>query len=49
MTNFFTSHKTIDELLNAKKAYAQAKKLGASGNPDLSYNLATIHSFLQEY
>lgn len=48
-TNFFANLKKMDELKNALKAYIQAEANNFRESPDLHYNRAGIHKYLENY
>jgi tetratricopeptide (TPR) repeat protein len=49
MTNYFTNNEDIRQLEHALKAYAQTEKNMSEPNPDLFFNRATIHEYLERY
>jgi len=49
MSNFFINMKTIDELKTCLKAYNQAEQYELKKNPDLYFNRANVHTYLEDY
>ena len=45
MSNYFTNMSSVRNLRKAIGSYKQAKKLLTRQNPDLYFNLGTVHQF----